>query len=86
MQWSPCEQETYAILRGLKKYHSLVGANRVEILTDNRSLEYWSTEHINTVSDPLRRRAKWHKVLSLFHLHAAYLPGKYNTVADALRR
>ena len=63
-----------------------IGTNKVEILTDHRSLEYWSTEHVNTVSGPAGRRARWHEVLSLFDLHVAYLPGKYNTVADALSR
>ena len=86
MQWSPREQETYAIICALKKYQSWIGTNRVEILTDHRSLQYWSTEHVNTVSGPAGRRARWHEFLSLFDLHVAYLPGKYNTVADALSR
>ena len=86
MQWSPREQETYVIICALKKYHSWVGTNRVESLTDHRSLGYWSTDHVNTVSRPAGRRARWHEFLSLFDLHVAYLPGKYNTVADALSR
>ena len=86
MQWSPREQETYAIICALKKYQSWIGTNRVEILTDHRSLEYWSTEHVNTASGPAGRRARWHEFLSLFDLHVAYLPGKYDTVADALSR
>ena len=86
MQWSPREQETYAIICALKKYQSWIGTTRVEILTDHRSLEYWSTEHVNTVSGPAGRRARWHQFLSLFDLHVAYLAGKYNTVADALSR
>ena len=86
MQWSPREQETYAIICALKKYQSWIGKNRVEILTDHRSLEYWSTEHVNTVSGPAGRRARCHEFLSLFDLHVAYLPGKYNTVTDALSR
>ena len=75
--------ETYPIICAVKKYQSWIGTNRVEILTDHRSLEYWSTEHVNTVSSPAGRRARWHAFLSLFDLHVAYLPGKYNTVADA---
>ena len=86
MQWSPREHETYAIICALKKYQSWIGTNRVEVLTDHRSLEYWSTEHVNTVSDPAGRHARWHEFLSLFDLHVAYLPGKYNTVAHALSR
>ena len=86
MQWSPREQETYAIICALKKYQSWVGTNRVEVLTDHRSLEYWATEHIDTVASPAGRRARWHEFLSLFDLHVSYLPGKHNTVADALSR
>ena len=84
MHWSPREQETYAIICALKKYQLWVGTNRVEVVTDHRSLEYWLTEHVNTVSGPAGRRARWHEFLSLVDLHVAYLPGKYNTVADAL--
>ena len=86
MQWSPREQETYAIICALKKYQSWVGTNRVEVLTDHHSFEYWSTEHVNTVSGPAGQSARWHEFLSLFDLHVAYLPGKYNSVADALSR
>ena len=52
MQWSPREQETYAIICAPEKYQSWVGTNQVEVLTDHRSLEYWATEHIDTVSGP----------------------------------
>ena len=86
MQWSPREQETYAIICTLKKCQSWIGTDRVEILTDHRSLEYWWTEHVNTVSGPAGQRARWHEFLSLFDLHVAYLPGRCNTVADALSR
>ena len=86
MQWCPREQETYLIICALKKYLSWVGTNRVEVLTDHRSLEYWSTEHVYTVSGPAGRRARWHEFLSLFDLHLAYLPATYNTVADTLSR
>ena len=86
MQWSLREQETYAIICGLKKYQLWVGTNQVEVLTDHRSLEYCATEHIDTVSGPAGRRARWHEFLSLFDLHVSYLPGKNNTVADARSR
>ena len=86
MQWSPREQGNYAIICAFKKYQSCVGTNRVEVLTDHRSMEYWSTEHVNTVSGPAGRRARWHEFFSIFDLHVAYLPCKYNTVADALSR
>ena len=86
LQWSPREQKTYAIVCALKKYQSWIGTNRIEVLTDHRSLESPATEHINTVSGPAGRRARWHEFLSLFDLHVTYLPGKPNTVADSLSR
>ena len=86
MQWSQHEQETYTILCAPKKYQSWVGTNRVEALTDHRSFEHGATEHIRTVFGPARRRARWHKFLSLFDLDVFYLPEKYNTVAYGLSR
>ena len=86
MQWSPREQETYAIICALKKYQSWVGTNRVQFLTDHRSPEYRATEHIDTVSGPAGRRARPHKFSSLFDLHVSYLPETHNTVADSLSR
>ena len=82
MQWSPREQETCA----LKKYQSWVGTNRVKVLTDHQSLEYWPTEHIDSVSGPAGRWARWHEFRSLFDLHVSYFRGKHNTAADALSR
>ena len=52
MQWSPRDQETYAIICAPKRYQSWVGTNRIKVLTDHRSFEYWATEHIDTVSGP----------------------------------
>ena len=35
---------------------------------------------------PARRRGRWHEFLSKFDLHVTYIPGRYNTVAEALSR
>ena len=86
MQWSPRELETYTIICAPKKYQSRVGTNRVEVLTDHRSGEYWATEHIDTILGPARRWVRWHTFPSLFDLHVSFLPGKHNMVADALSR
>ena len=86
MERSLHEQETYAIICALQKYQSWVGTNRVEVLTDHRFHGYWSTKNVNTVSGPAGRRARGHEFLSVFDLHVAFLPGKYNTVIDALSR
>ena len=76
----------YAIIIPLKNYQSWVGTNRVEVLTDYLSLEFWAAEQIDTVSGQAGRLARSHDFLSLFDLHVSCLPGKHNTVADALSR
>ena len=84
--WSPREQEAYAILCALRRYEGWILGHRVEVLTDRKSLESWRTEHVDTPGGPALRRGRWHETLSRFDLHVTYIPGRYNTVADALSR
>ena len=46
--WSPREQEAYAILCALRRYEGWILGHRVEVLTDHKSLESWRTEHVDT--------------------------------------
>ena len=41
---------------------------------------------MNTPGGPWWRRGPWHEYLGKFDLHVTYLPGRYNTVANALSR
>ena len=41
---------------------------------------------MDTPDGPAGRRGRWHEFLSKFDLHVTYIPGCYNTVADALSR
>ena len=41
---------------------------------------------MDTPGGPARRRGRWHETLSTFYLHVTYIPGRYNTVPDALSR
>ena len=50
--WTPREQETYAIIMALKKWSGWIGLQPVTVLTDHRDLEYWVTEHVDTLSGP----------------------------------
>ena len=84
--WSPRGQEAYAILCALRRYEGWILGHRVEVLTDHKSLESWRTEHVDTPGGPAGRRGRWHETLSRFDLHVTYIPGRYNTVADALSR
>ena len=84
--WTPREQETYAILCALKKWSAWIGLQEVNVLTDHESLESWETEHVDTPSGPAGRRGRWHETFSKFNLHVRYIPGKDNVVADAMSR
>jgi hypothetical protein len=84
--WSPREKETYAVILALQKWASWIGMQPVLVLTDHKSIEAWATEALDTPSGPAGRRARWHELLSRFDITVAYVPGKDNTVADALSR
>ena len=84
--WTPREQETYAIIAALQKWESWIGLQPVMVLTDHKSLESWSREVLDTPSGPLGRRSRWHQILSKFDLSVGYIPGKENTIADILSR
>ena len=82
--WSPRKQEPYAILCALRRYEGWILSHRVEVLTDDKSLESWGTDHVDTPVGLAGRRGRWHGFSSKFDLHVIYIPGRYNTVADAL--
>jgi hypothetical protein len=84
--WSPREQETYAIVASLHKWAGWIGLQPVVVLTDHQSLREWQTEHVDTPSGPRGRRARWHGILSQFRLSVEYIKGKDNVVADGLSR
>ena len=84
--WTPREQETYAIILALKKWENIIGLQPVTVGTDHKALENWATETLDTPSGPAGRRSRWHEFLSKFDLTVEYLPGKVNEVADGLSR
>ena len=86
LNWTAREKETYAIVAPLRKWAGIIGFQPVEVLTDHQSLQYWTTEHVDTPSGPRGRRARWHETLSKFDLVVKYVPGPQNVVADALSR
>ena len=54
------------------------------VCTDHQSLQSWHNEHVDTLSGPAARRARWHKTFAKFDLSIVYVPGKDNTVAGCL--
>ena len=41
---------------------------------------------MDTASGPSGRKGRWHELLSKFDLSVTYVPGKQNSIADALSR
>ena len=86
MNWSPGENESYAIVAALLKWHGWVGNKRAGVCTDHRSLENWATEDLKTVGGPSPRQAHLHDLFSHFDLHVVYTTGPLNPVGDFLSR
>ena len=84
--WTPREKEAYAIVMALRKWAWYITLHPVTVCTDHQSLQSWHKEHVDTLSDPASRRARWHETLANFNLKVVYVPGKDNTVADCLSR
>ena len=84
--WTPREQETYAIVLALQKWESWIGNQPVLVLTDHKALESWAKEVLDTPSGPLGRRSRWHQIFSRFDLSVGYIPGSQNLIPDILSR
>ena len=84
--WSPREQETYAIVSALRKWAGVIAFQPVLVLTDHKALESWAKEHVDTPSGPAGRRARWHETLSKFQVEVKYVPGKEQNIPDAMSR
>jgi hypothetical protein len=73
------EKELLAIIRALKKWHVELLGTHVQILTDHRTLQNFTTQR-----DLLRRQARWAEYLSQYDFSITYIKGHDNCVADAL--
>ena len=86
LSYSPREKEAYAIVMALRKWAGYIALHPVTVCTHHQSLQSWHKEHVDTLSGPASRRARWHETLAKFDLTVVYVPGKDNTVADCLSR
>jgi hypothetical protein len=86
LNWAVGEKESYAVVAALLKWAGLIGFQPVVVTSDHKSLESWATEHVMCPGGPRNRRARWHELLSQFDLTLEYIPGKDNSIADAMSR
>ncbi|RDB23809.1 Retrovirus-related Pol polyprotein from transposon 17.6 [Hypsizygus marmoreus] len=75
------EQELLAILCALKKWRNDLLGSHIHVYTDHKTLQNFDTQ-----KDLSKRQARWMEFLSQYDYHIHYIPGKDNTVADALSR
>jgi hypothetical protein len=75
------EQETLAILEGLKKWEDKLLGRPFEILTDHKALQFFETQ--GSMSN---RQIRWWEYISRFNASINYIEGSANKVADALSR
>src|SRR3979490_759668 len=83
LNYDGTNKELLAIFEAFKHWrHYLEGsAEPVDIVTDHKNLEYFSTTKVLT-----RRQARWSEYLSQFNLTIRFRPGKLGTKPDALTR
>ena len=75
------EQELLAIMKALAHWRPYLGWTKTPfvIRTDHTNLQYWkSPRNLNQWT------ARWHADLQEYDFQLEYIPGKTNTVADAL--
>lgn len=75
------EKELLAIIRGLKKWRVELLGGPVQVYTDHRTLENFTTQ-----KELSRRQARWAEYMAHFDINISYLEGERNSCADALSR
>ena len=77
------DKEALAIVKGLQNWRHWLERTKlpVQILTDHKNLEYFSTTKMLT-----RRQARWSEYLSTFNFTIRFRPGKLGAKPDALTR
>ena len=75
------KKELLAIVHALRKWRTDLLGFQFEVWTDHRTLE-----HFRKQCNLSWRQARWMEFMSQYNATIHYLPGKKNTVADALSR
>lgn len=74
------EKEILSIVETLKHFHYTLYGHRIKIYTDHKNITYVGTDYIS------ERVLRQHLILDQFGAEVINIPGKRNTVADALSR
>jgi len=75
------EQELLALVKFMEANRPYLIGRPVKAYTDHKALIYLNTQpHLS------RRQVRWIQFLQEFDLEIAYLPGRFNTIADILSR
>uniref|UniRef100_A0A0W0F2H4 Reverse transcriptase RNase H-like domain-containing protein n=1 Tax=Moniliophthora roreri TaxID=221103 RepID=A0A0W0F2H4_MONRR len=76
-------KELLAIFKAFKLWHHYLegAANPINVVTDHKNLEYFSTTKILT-----RQQVRWSEYLSAFNMVIRFWPGRLDAKPDALTR
>ena len=81
MNWPATEQECYAIIYAIEKWHKYLDGRQFTIETDHKPLL-----PLNTKQQLNSKCERWRLKLQQYQFNVKYIKGKYNTVADYLSR
>ena len=84
--YAQLDKEALAIMFGLKKFRMYVYGRKFTILTDHKPLERILGPKTGVPTLAAQRLQRWALTLSAFTYDIKYIPGKQNTLADALSR
>ncbi|CAF1402909.1 unnamed protein product [Rotaria sordida] len=81
MNWPATEQECYAIICAIEKWHKYLDGHSFIIETDHKPLlPFYLKQQLNSKCE------RWRLKLQQYQFTIRYIKGKYNTVADYLSR
>ncbi|CAF1403767.1 unnamed protein product [Didymodactylos carnosus] len=81
MHWPATEQECYAIISAIEKWHKYLDGRPFIIETDHKPLlPFYLKQQLNSKCE------RWRLQLQQYQFAVHYIKGKHNTVADYLSR
>ena len=78
-RWSTIEQETYAVLAAILRFHHLLEGTTFTVETDHRNIQFLKKQ-------ANAKLTRWMLQLQNYSFNIRHIPGKENVAADALSR